>query len=249
VPELESLKLPEILKSLSLKRNGLILMTGGMGSGKTTTLSAMLNYRNQRQNGHILTIEDPLEYTHESKKSLFSHRELDLDTKSYTAALRSALRESPDVIMIGEVRDQETMQAVLEIANSGILAIATLHARNTYQALQRIISFFPPERHRELYLDLSLSLNCVLSQRLVLDKNNMMLPVMEVLLNNNLIADLIAQGKTDQIKSAMENTTLDGIQLYDVELLKLYKAGLVSLEEALDQADSKVDMERQLNFG
>jgi len=249
IPELEELGLPEILKDVIMRRSGLILMAGAMGSGKSTTIAAMLNHRNKHVPGHILAIEDPIEFIHPPQRCVISQRELGVDTHSYPAALKSAMREAPDVLMIGEVRETQTMQALLEIANTGILAISTLHARNTYQALQRVLSFFPPERHEDLFQELSLSLVCSLSQRLVMDKDGKQRAVMEVMLNNSVIADLIAQGKIAEIKNAMANSSTPGIQLYDDELLKLSRLGVITLEEALDKADSRVDIERRLNFG
>ncbi|MDM8548351.1 PilT/PilU family type 4a pilus ATPase [Candidatus Venteria ishoeyi] len=249
VPNIKELNLPDILKEVILKRAGLILVAGGMGVGKSTTIAAMLDHRNREMPGHILCIEDPIEFIHKPVKSIFSQRELGVDTHSHELAIRGAMRESPDVVMMGEVRDQKTMQSLMEMGNTGVLAISTLHARNTYQALQRVLSLFPAERHGDLCLDLSMSLVCVVSQRLVLTKENKILPALEVMLNNSVVADLILQGKLDQLKNAITNSSTPGMQLYEDTLLKMYKNGTISLEEALNKADSSVDMERRLNFG
>ncbi|MCP4701105.1 MAG: PilT/PilU family type 4a pilus ATPase, partial [Gammaproteobacteria bacterium] len=190
-PTLEELKVPEVLKELVMRKRGLILMVGATGSGKSTTLAAMINHRNENHPGHIITIEDPIEFVHPHRKSVVNQRELGIDTHSYTHALRSCMREAPDVILIGEIRDQETMQAALELCNTGHLAISTLHANNAHQAMQRIVNMFPVNRHKELYMDLSMNLVSVISQRLVISVDEKRAAVLEVMINSPFIADLI----------------------------------------------------------
>jgi twitching motility protein PilU len=249
VPTLEELKLPAILKELILRKRGLILMVGSTNSGKSTTLAAMINHRNEHQAGHILTIEDPIEFVHPHKKSLVNQRELDVDTHSYLRALKSAMRESPDVILIGEVRDQETMAAALELSNTGHLAISTLHANNAYQAMQRVVNMFSIEQHRQLFMDLSLNLVSIISQRLVSSVDNKRAAAVEVMINTPYIADLIIKGKIDEIKDAMSGSGAEGMQTFDMALLVLYQNGIVSLEDALANADSRTNLQAKMTFG
>ncbi len=249
VPTLEELKLPAILKELILRKRGLILMVGSTNSGKSTTLAAMINHRNEHQAGHILTIEDPIEFVHPHKKSLVNQRELDVDTHSYLRALKSAMRESPDVILIGEVRDQETMAAALELSNTGHLAISTLHANNAYQAMQRVVNMFSIEQHRQLFMDLSLNLVSIISQRLVPSVDNKRAAAVEVMINTPYIADLIIKGKIDEIKDAMSGSGAEGMQTFDMALLALYQNGIVSLEDALANADSRTNLQAKMTFG
>lgn len=249
VPTLEELKLPAILKELILRKRGLVLMVGSTNSGKSTTLAAMINHRNEHQAGHILTIEDPIEFVHPHKKSLVNQRELDVDTHSYLRALKSAMRESPDVILIGEIRDQETMAAALELSNTGHLAISTLHANNAYQAMQRVINMFSIEQHRQLFMDLSLNLVSIISQRLVPSVDNKRAAAVEVMINTPYIADLIIKGKIDEIKDAMSGSGAEGMQTFDMALLALYQNGRVSLEDALANADSRTNLQAKMTFG
>lgn len=249
VPTLEELKLPAILKELILRKRGLILMVGSTNSGKSTTLAAMINHRNEHQAGHILTIEDPIEFVHPHKKSLVNQRELDVDTHSYLRALKSAMRESPDAILIGEVRDQETMAAALELSNTGHLAISTLHANNAYQAMQRVVNMFSIEQHRQLFMDLSLNLVSIISQRLVSSVDNKRAAAVEVMINTPYIADLIIKGKIDEIKDAMSGSGAEGMQTFDMALLALYQNGIVSLEDALANADSRTNLQAKMTFG
>jgi len=248
-PTLEELKSPPILKDLIMHKRGLLLMVGATNSGKSTTLAAMINHRNEHQAGHILTIEDPIEFIHPHKKSLVNQRELTVDTHSYIQALKSSLRESPDVILIGEIRDQETMASALELSNTGHLAISTLHANNAYQAMQRVINMFSIEQHKQLFMDLSLNLVGIVSQRLVVALNGKRAAAVEVMLNTPYIADLILKGKIDEIKEAMGNTAGEGMQSFDAALLKLYQDGVVALEEALANADSRTNLQAKITFG
>jgi twitching motility protein PilU len=209
----------------------------------------MLDYRNEQQAGHILTIEDPIEFIHSHKKSLISQRELGLDTHTYAKALRSSVRESPDVILIGELRDLETMEAALELCNTGHLTISTMHASNSYQTLQRIVNLFPETRHRELFMDLSLNLVGIISQRLVMGKDQKRVPAVEVLVNTPYVADLVLKGKIDELKEAMKTSTVKGMQNFDSSLIDLYKAGKITYEEALQNADSRTNLDARINFG
>jgi len=249
VPSLADLGLPPILKDLIMSKRGLLLMVGATNSGKSTTLAAMINHRNENQAGHILTIEDPIEFVHPHKKSLVNQRELEVDTHSYIQALKSAMRESPDVILIGEIRDQETMSATLELSNTGHLAISTLHANNAYQAMQRVVNMFSIEQHRQLFMDLSLNLVAIISQRLVVTMNNKRTAAVEVMLNTPYIADLILKGKIDEIKEAMESTGAEGAQSFDTALFNLHKEGVITLEEALSHADSRTNLQARMTFG
>ncbi len=249
VPRFDDLNLPPILKDLIMRKRGLLLMVGATNSGKSTTLAAMIDYRNENQAGHILTIEDPIEFVHPHKKSLINQRELEVDTHSYLHALRSAMRESPDVILIGEIRDKETMGSALELSNTGHLAISTLHANNAYQAMQRVINMFSIEQHKQLFMDLSLNLVGIISQRLVVGVNNKRVAAVEVMINTPYTADLILKGKIDEIKEAMADSTIDGIQSFDVALFNLYKEGIITLEEALVNADSRTNLQTKIAFG
>jgi twitching motility protein PilU len=249
VPGLDDLKVPVILKDLILRKRGLLLMVGATNSGKSTTLAAMLNHRNENSACHIVTIEDPIEFVHPHKKALVNQRELGVDTHSYLKALRSAMRESPDVILIGEIRDQETMAAALELSNTGHLAISTLHANNAFQAMQRVINMFPQELHKQLFMDLSLNLVGVISQRLAVSVDSKRAAAVEVMINTPYIADLILKGKIDEIKEAMASSGTEGMQTFDVALFNLYKAGRITLEEALIHAESKSNLQAKINFG
>lgn len=249
VPELESLGLPSVLGDLAMTRRGLVLMCGATGSGKSTTLAAMINKRNQNAADHILTIEDPIEYTHKHQKSIINQRELHQDTLSYAKALRSALREAPDVIQIGEIRDRETMEAAMQLAGTGHLAISTLHSNNAHQTLDRIINLFPKELREQLYMDLSLNLRAIISQRLVKGVDGKRVAACEVMINNAYIAELINTGKVEKLQEAMEDSDEPGMQTYDVALYNLYQQGKVSMEEALLNADSRANLEAKINFG
>ncbi|MCG5500128.1 PilT/PilU family type 4a pilus ATPase [Ectothiorhodospira lacustris] len=249
IPTIEQLKLPPVLKELVMHDNGLILVVGATGSGKSTTLASMIDHRNSTTTGHILTIEDPIEYSFTHKKSIIGQREVGLDTLSYDNALREAMREAPDMIMIGEVRDLNTMKAAIAYADTGHLALSTLHAVNANQALDRIINFFPPESKQQILMDLSLNLRGIVSQRLLLGKEGNRLPAVEVMVNTPYISELIRKGEINAIKQVMEKGGSVGMQTFDQSLFELYKAGLVTLPEALAKADSRGDLEWRIHFG
>lgn len=249
VPTLDGLGLPKILKSLVLKKRGLTLMAGATGSGKSTTLAAMIDHRNEQLPGHILTIEDPIEFYHPNRKSIVNQREVGIDTLSYGHALRSALREAPDVILIGEIRDRESMEAALQLANTGHLAIATIHANNASEALDRIVNLFPEELHKQLFMDLAITLKAIISQRLVQDVRGKRCAAIEVLINTPHIAELILKCELGAIKEAMAGSSVEGMQTFDVALFNLYREGRVTLEEALNNADSRTNLEAKVNFG
>jgi twitching motility protein PilU len=249
MPRLDDLGLPKVLKDLALKKRGLILMVGATGSGKSTTLAAMLNHRNELSSDHIITIEDPIEFLHPNKKSIVNQRELGLDTHSYARALKSAMRAAPDVILIGEIRDQETMEAAITLAGTGHLAIATLHANNAAETLDRIINMFPQGQHRQVLMDIAHYLSAVIAQRLVIGKDGRRVPAVEVLLNTPHIADQILKGDIGAIKQALRETVQGDMQSFDMSLYRLYKEGIIDLERALAYADSSVDLEARINFG
>ncbi len=239
IPTFEELNLPPILKQLILEQRGLILIVGSTGSGKSTTLASMLDYRNQHATGHVLTIEDPIEYVHQHKQSIVDQREVGLDTLSYANALKNAMREAPDVILIGEIRERDTMMNAIVYSETGHLCLSTLHANNTYQTLERIINFFPEDAHKQLFMDLSLNLKAVISQRLIQGLHGKRVPAFEVMLVSPYISELIQQGKVDKIHDIIESNNALGMQTFDQSLYNLYKAGLISREEALHNADSR----------
>jgi len=249
IPTIESLGLPEVLNTLIMHKRGLLLMVGATGSGKSTTLAAMINHRNENQSGHILTIEDPVEFYHPNLKSIVNQREVGVDTMSYHRALKSSLREAPDVILIGEIRDRETMEAALELCNTGHLAISTLHSNNANQAMERVINMFPQELHKQLFMDLAMNLRAVISQRLVPDVRGKRAAAIEIMLNTPHIAELILKGEIEGIKEAMQESGAAGMQTFDTSLYNLYKEERISLEEALNNADSRTNLEAKINFG
>ena len=249
IPTIEQLGLPAILQEMILQKRGLILMVGATGSGKSTTLAAMINHRNKNMTGHILSIEDPVEFSHPNIKSIINQREVGVDTLSYRNALKACLREAPDVILIGEIRDRETMEAVMELSNTGHLALSTLHANNANQAMERVINLFPQDAHKQLFMDLSLNLRAVISQRLVTGIDGKRCAAIEILVNTPHIADLILKGDLDAMKEAMEESGQKGMQTFDKALFDLYKEGRIDLEEALNNADSRTNLEAKINFG
>ena len=246
---LEVLKSPPILSELIMKKRGLILMVGGTGSGKSTTLAAMIHHRNTRSMGHILTIEDPIEFVHEDESCLVNQREIGIDSLTYAAALRAAMRESPDVVMIGEIRDLVTMEAVLELCNTGHLVVSTLHSNNANQALDRIVNLFARENRDQVLMDLSLNLQGIISQRLVMGANGTRVAAMEILMMTPHIRELVLSGQLTEIKAAMEGSAQAGMQTFDSSLFKLYTDNLIGLDTALDNADSRTDLESKINFG
>ncbi len=249
LPVLEELGMPENIKDLVMLRRGLILMVGASGSGKSTTLAAMINHRNLHSASHIVTIEDPIEFLHSNEKSIVNQREVGLDTKSYDRALRSAMREAPDVILIGEIRDRETMQAAIDLAGTGHLAIATLHANNSPETLDRIINMYPNDQHKQVFMDLSQYTRAIISQRLVRGKDGDRVAAVEIMLNTPHISELILKGDISNVKEAFKNTNEPGMQCFDDALLDLYRDGKISMEEALANADSRANLEAKINFG
>jgi twitching motility protein PilU len=248
MPDLDAIGMPPILKELVMFRRGLLLMVGATGSGKSTTLAGMINYRNEKTASHIITIEDPIEFLHPNKKSIVNQRELGTDTKSYARALKSAMREAPDVVLVGEIRDRETMQATIDLAGTGHLAIATLHANNAPEALDRIINLFPEDQHGQTYMDLSQYLRAIISQRLVRSLDGQRVAAVEIMLNTPRIAELIQRGDISKVKESFRESSEQGMQTFDQSLLKLYKDGRVSMEEALANADSRANLEAQIHF-
>ncbi|GAA0244330.1 PilT/PilU family type 4a pilus ATPase [Rhodanobacter caeni] len=239
IPSIDQLQLPSIFRDLIMEPRGLILVVGATGSGKSTTLAAMLDHRNTHSSGHILTIEDPIEYLHRHKKSIVNQREVGLDTHSYHEALKNAMREAPDVIMIGEIRDTITMEAAIAFSETGHLCLATLHSNNADQTLERILNFFPESAHKNVLMNLALNLRAVISQRLVMGKDGRRIPAAEVLLNTPLIRDMIRRGQIHEVKEAMDRSLQAGMQTFDQSLYRLYKEGRVDLDEALAKADSR----------
>jgi twitching motility protein PilU len=248
IPNADKLGLPPVLKQSIMEKRGLILFVGGTGSGKSTSLAALIDYRNSNASGHIITIEDPIEYIHPHKKSLVNQREVGVDTLSYEDALKNTLRQAPDVILIGEIRSQETMEHALAFAETGHLCLSTLHANNANQALDRIINFFPEERRNQLLLDLSLNLKAFVSQRLVPTVDGKRTAAIEILLGTQLVRDLIQKGDIHSIKEAMEKSENVGMQTFDSHLLRLFKEGTISLEEALNNSDSPNNLKLKINL-
>ncbi len=248
IPKFDALGLPEVLKEVVMAKRGLILFVGGTGSGKSTSLASLIDHRNINSAGHIITIEDPIEFVHKHKKSIVNQREIGVDTKNFQAALKNTLRQAPDVILIGEIRDRETMEHALAFAETGHLAISTLHATNANQALDRIINFFPEERRNQLLQDLGLNLQAFISQRLIPTIDNKRVAAVEVLLGNKTIQELIFKGDTDAIKEIMAKSENLGMQTFDAALFKLYKAGKISLKEAIKNADSEVNLKLRIKL-
>ncbi|WP_020559108.1 PilT/PilU family type 4a pilus ATPase [Thiofilum flexile] len=246
----DDLGLPPVLKQMVMGRDGLVLFVGTTGSGKSTSMAALIQYRNERHPGHILTIEDPIEYTFTHGQSIIGQREVGFDTLSYSNAMREAMREAPDMIMVGEARDLETMDAVLGFADTGHLVLSTLHAANTVQALERILYMFPNDTKNRLLMDLSLNLRCIIAQRLVpgLEEDKVYLAT-EVLINTPYVAELIRKGKISELREVVEKGSADGMQSFDASLLQLYQQGKISHTRALEFASSKNNLEWQLNFG
>ncbi len=242
IPALESLKLPEILGNLVLEKRGLVLMVGATGTGKSTTLAAMLEKRNQTLAGHILTIEDPIEYLFQNKKSVVNQREIGRDTASLQIALKNCLRQAPDCILIGEIRDRETMTAAISYSLSGHLVLATLHGNNSYHALNRILSFYPPESRPALLGDLAAGLKAIISQRLVRAQSGGRVPVVEIMMNTKLVSELIEQGDFNGVKEAMEKSMAEGSQTYEEHFAQLIENGTISREEGLAFADSPTNL-------
>jgi len=249
IPTAKDLGTPEVLLDLIMEKRGLLLMVGGTGSGKSTTLAGMVDHRNANSPGHILTIEDPVEFSHPNKMSIVNQREVGVDTASYAAAIKASLREAPDVILIGEIRTEETMEAALELANTGHLCISTMHANNANQAIDRIVNMFPTEKHKALFMDMAANIRAIVSQRLIPDVRGKRCAAIEVMINTPNIANLILKGRMTEIKEAMKGSGSKGMQTFDHALYMLYKDGKISVEEALKNADSRNDLEGKINFG
>jgi twitching motility protein PilU len=248
IPNYRDLGLPEILPQLVMEKRGLVLFVGGTGSGKSTSLASLIDHRNTNSAGHIITIEDPVEFVHRHKKSIVNQREVGLDTDCYEDALQNTLRQAPDVILIGEIRSRETMEHALAFAETGHLCLSTLHANNANQALDRIINFFPEDRHKQLFLDLSLNLRGIVSQRLIPTIDNKRAAAIEVLIGTPRVSDLIKNGKVEEIKEVMEKGANQGMKTFDRALIELYEAGKISFEEALQNADSKNNLRLQIQL-
>ncbi|MCB9973337.1 MAG: PilT/PilU family type 4a pilus ATPase [Rhodospirillales bacterium] len=252
IPSFEDLRLPKVIEKLSLERRGLILVTGMTGSGKSTTLASMIDYRNARESGHIITIEDPIEYFHEHKRSIITQREVGVDTESYYIAMKNSLRQRPDVILVGEIRDREVMEQALTISETGHLCLATIHTNNSYQAIERIVNLFPEEFHNQIRLNLSMNLRAIISQRLLPSLKGGLVPALEILLNQGLIKELIESGQVTKIREIMEQNVSQRMCTFDQSLLKLYADGYIAKDVALSQADQPSDMSikiKQLEIG
>lgn len=249
IPTFEQLRLPPILRDIAMTRRGMVIFVGGTGSGKSTSLAAMLGYRNENSFGHIVTIEDPIEYVHSHRNCLVSQREVGVDTESYEIALKNTLRQAPDVILIGEIRDRETMDYANAFAETGHLCLSTLHANNTNQALDRIINFFPEDRRHQLLMDLSLNLKAVVSQRLIPRADGKgRVPAVEILINTPLMADLIFKGQVHDMKSLIAKSTEQGMQTFDQSLFDLFERNLITYEDALRNADSVNDLRLRIKL-
>jgi twitching motility protein PilU len=249
MPRLENLGLPDVLRDLTMLKRGLVLMVGATGSGKSTTLAAMINYRNENSSDHIVTIEDPIEFLHTNKRSIVNQREVGLDTRSFERALRGIMRAAPDIILIGEIRDRESMQTAISLSGTGHLVLATLHANNCAETLDRVINMFPREQHPQIFLDLSQYLRAILGQRLVLAKDGKRVAAVEVMINTPHISERVKKGDVVGVKEAIIASGERGVQSFDSALHELYKENRITLEEALANADSRTNLEAKINFG
>ncbi len=249
IPTIEELELPAILKDIVMSKRGIVIVVGATGSGKSTTLAAMVGYRNEKTRGHIVTIEDPVEYVHAHRGCVVTHREVGVDTDNWHTALKNTLRQAPDVIMIGEIRDRETMEYAIQFAETGHLVLATLHANSTNQALDRVINFFPEEKREQLLMDLSLNIRSMVSQRLVpREKTEGRIAAVEILIGTPLVADLIFRGEVAKIKEVMGRSNRLGMKTFDQALFELYEAGTISYEEGLRNADSKNELRLRIKL-
>ena len=249
IPTLDELDLPPVIKEVAMTKRGLVIVVGATGSGKSTTLAAMVNHRNMNSRGHIVTVEDPVEYVHPHGRCVITQREVDVDTESWHNALKNTLRQAPDVILIGEIRDRETMEYGIQFAETGHLCLATLHANSANQALDRIINFFPEEKRSQLLMDLSLNVKALISQRLLpRERGEGRIAAMEIMLHSPLIADLIFKGEVARIKEIMAKSTRLGMQTFDQDLYALYERGVISYEEAMRNADSKNELRLRIKL-
>ena len=245
---IDDLGLPQVFKELSMVKRGLVLVAGRTGSGKSTTLAALIDHRNSNASGHIVTVEDPIEFVHNHKKSIVTQREVGIDTHGYASALKHTLRQAPDVILIGEIRDLETMEAGIDYAETGHLCFSTIHANNANQAIERIMNFFPPERHRQIYLQLSLNLKSIISQRLVPSSDGTRVAAVELLLDTPRVKDLIHKGQVDILKETMAQGTGEGMQTFDQSLFDLYRQGAIDFDTAIGYADSANDLRLRIKM-
>lgn len=248
IKTLDDLKLPPVLKDISMAKRGLVLVVGATGSGKSTSLAAMINHRNESEAGHIITLEDPIEFVHEHKNCVVSQREVGVDTESFKAALKNTLRQAPTVILLGEIRDEETMEHAINFAETGHLCLATLHSNNANQAMERVVNFFPQSRHRQIYLNLSLNLKAIISQRLIKSGHGGRVPAIEVLLGSARVRELIKKGEIDAIKEAMVQGSNEGMQTFDEALFQLYLQGRITKDDALENADSATDLKLRIKL-
>jgi twitching motility protein PilU len=246
IPSFTDLKLPKMMENFALEKRGLVLVCGITSSGKSTSLASMIDYRNTMMGGHIITIEDPIEYYHEHKKGIITQREIGIDTNSYTVALKNALRQKPDVILVGEVRDAEVMEQTISAAETGHLCFATIHTNNASQAVERIINFFPEDRQQQIRIALSMNLRAIIAQRLIRSIKGDMVVAIEIMLNEALIKELILKGDTTRIREIMANNTHTGMVVFDQSLLKLFKDGLISEQTAIFEADLPTDMKMKI---
>ena len=248
IKTIEELDLPQVLKDIAMTTRGLVLVAGRTGSGKSTTLAAMIDYRNSNAPGHIVTIEDPIEFVHPHKKSIVTQREIGIDTHGYGSALKHTLRQAPDVILIGEVRDVETMEAAIDYAETGHLCLGTIHANNANQTIERIMNFFPPERHTQIYMQLSLNLRSIISQRLIPRPDGMRVAAVEILLDTPRVKDLIHKAQIETIKEAMSEGKLEGMQTFDQSIFDLYKQGIIDYNNAIAYSDSANDLRLRIKM-
>ncbi len=249
IPTVDELELPEILKDISMTKRGLVILVGATGSGKSTTLAAMVGYRNANTRGHIVTIEDPVEYVHPHNQCVITQREVGVDTESWGAALKNTLRQAPDVILIGEIRERETMEYVIQFAETGHLCLATLHANNANQALDRIINFFPEEKRNQLLMDMSLNIKSIISQRLLpRESGEGRVAAMEILMQTPLVSNLIFRGEVTELKEVMKKSNRLGMNTFDQALFDLFEKGVISYEEALRNADSKNEVRLRIKL-
>ncbi|NOY17055.1 MAG: PilT/PilU family type 4a pilus ATPase [Gammaproteobacteria bacterium] len=249
IPKFEELNLPPVLSEIAMVQRGLVLFVGGTGTGKSTSLAALIGYRNENSFGHIITIEDPIEYVHEHRNCVVTQREVGVDTNSFEAGLVNAMRQAPDVILIGEIRTRDTMEKAIIFSETGHLCLATLHANNTYQALERILNFFPEERHNQLYLDLSMNLHAIISQRLLRKRGDEgRVPAIEILVRSPLIAEMILKGRVSEIRSIIAKSTDSGMQTFDQSLFQLFEDGLIDYDDAIRGADSGNDLRLKIKL-
>ncbi len=248
IKTIDELALPQIFKTLAMTKRGLVLVAGRTGSGKSTTLAAIIDYRNSNATGHIITIEDPIEFVHMHKMSIVTQREIGIDTHGYASALKHTLRQAPDVILIGEIRDLETMEAAIDYAETGHLCLGTIHANNANQAIERIMNFFPSERHMQIYLQLSLNLRSIISQRLLPSVNGARIASVETLIDTPRVKDLIHKAQIDLLKEAMAMGTMEGMQTFDQSIFDLYKEGIIDYDNAIAYADSPNDLRLRIKM-